>query len=314
MSLAHAHDHHGHSHAHPHGHAHSAASFGRAFLIGTVLNLGFVTIEAGYGILANSVALLADAGHNLSDVLGLLVAWGAAGLALYRPNARFTYGLRRSSIMAALLNAVFLLIAIGAIGVEAAMRLAHPTPVATGTVMTVAAAGILVNGATAALFARGGGHDINIRAAFLHMAGDAMVSAGVVVAGLIIRRTGWLWLDPAVSLAIAVIILLGTWRVLRESVAMSLDAVPDGIDSERVGGALAGLAGVERVHDLHIWAMSTTEVALTCHLYIPSGYPGDAFLRDAAHMLEHDFDIHHVTIQVETRDEEDCKQAAHHAL
>ena len=316
---SHTHDHHDHGdthgrHHHGHGHSHAPANFGRAFLIGTVLNVGFVAVEAGYGVFANSVALMADAGHNLSDVLGLLVAWGAAGLTQARPTARFTYGLRRSSIMAALLNAVFLLIAIGAIGVEASMRLAHPTPVATGTVMLVATAGIVVNGITAALFVGGRNSDINVRAAFLHMLSDAAVSAGVVVAGFVITRTGWLWLDPAVSLVIAAIILAGTWHLLRESVAMSLDAVPGEIDPERVGDALGALPGVARVHDLHIWAMSTTEVALTCHLHMPSGFPGDAFLESAAHMLEHDFAIHHVTIQVETRAEENCKQAPAHAV
>ena len=313
----HHHDHghnHAHGHRHHHGHSHAPANFGRAFLIGTVLNVIFVAIEAGYGFVANSVALLADAGHNLSDVLGLLVAWGAAGLTLAPTSARFTYGLRRSSIMAALLNAVFLLIAIGAIGVEAVMRLAHPAPVKTGMVMLVASIGIVVNGVTAALFAGGRKHDINVRGAFLHMLSDAAVSAGVVVSGFLIAHTGWFWLDPAVSLAIAAIILLGTWHLLREAVAMSLDAVPAEIDPNRVGEALGALPGVVRVHDLHIWAMSTTEVALTCHLTMPSGYPGDAFLHDAAHMLEHDFAIHHVTIQVETEEDEHCKQAPLHAL
>ena len=308
MSTGHHHPHHAH-----HAHDHAPADFGRAFLFGTVLNIGFVAIEAIAGILANSVALLADAGHNLSDVLGLLVAWGATGLTRMRPTTRFTYGLRRSSIMAALFNAVFLFMAVGAIGVEAIMRFSRPAPIETGVVMAVAAAGILVNGVTALLFASGRKGDINVRGAFLHMIADAAVSAGVVVAALVIAGTGWTWLDPATSLVIALVILVGTWRLLRESVAMSLDAVPAEIDPEKVGAVLGGLPGVERVHDLHIWAMSTTEVALTCHLTIPSGYPGDAFLHDAAHMLEHDFDIHHVTIQVETLDAH-CRQAPAHAV
>ena len=302
------------AHDHHHHHDHAPADFGRAFLIGTILNIGFVAVEAVFGIMANSVALLADAGHNLSDVLGLLVAWGAAGLSRFRPTARFTYGLRRSSIMAALFNAVFLFVAVGVIGVEAIMRLSRPAPVETGVIVAVAAAGIVVNGVTALLFARGRAHDINIRGAFLHMIADAAVSAGVVVAGLVIARTGWTWLDPATSLVIAAVILIGTWRLLRESVAMSLDAVPADIEPERVSAALGALPGVARVHDLHIWAMSTTEVALTCHLTMPSGHPGDMFLHDAAHMLAHEFDIHHVTVQVETRDEEHCRQAPAHTL
>ena len=315
MSSNHNHHHdHGHAHGRGHGHSHAPADFGRAFLIGTALNIGFVAIEAVAGIMANSVALLADAGHNLSDVLGLLVAWGAVGLSRFRPTARFTYGLRRSSILAALFNAVFLFVAVGAIGVEAIMRLSRPASIETGLVMAVAAAGIVVNGVTAWLFASGRKGDINIRGAFLHMVADAAVSAGVVIAALMIGYTGWLWLDPVTSLAIAAVILIGTWRLLRESVAMSLDAVPADIEPERVSGALAALPGVTLVHDLHIWVMSTTEVALTCHLTMPSGYPGDAFLHDAAHMLEHDFDIHHVTIQVETDEGGPCRQAPAHAL
>lgn len=313
----------GHSHWHDHGHAHDPdpghhhhvhGDFGGAFLIGTVLNLGFVVLEAGYGIAANSVALLADAGHNLSDVLGLIVAWGAAGLSSRLPTRHYTYGFRRSSILAALFNAVFLLVAIGAIAFEAIRRLADPQPVAGGIVIAVAVAGIVVNGVTAWLFARGRKGDINIRAAFLHMLADAMVSAGVVVAGLVIALTGWLWLDPATSLVIVIVILVGTWGLLRDSLAMSMDRVPAGIAPAEVEAALAGLPGVAHVHDLHIWPMSTTEVALTCHLVMPAGCPGDAFLHDASELLAARFGIGHATIQVERDEATACLQAPAEAL
>ncbi|MCY7340124.1 MAG: cation diffusion facilitator family transporter [Sphingomonas bacterium] len=292
------------------GHDHAPANYGRAFLIGIVLNLGFVAIEATYGILSNSVALLADAGHNLSDVLGLLVAWGAMILARRQPSANFTYGLRRSSILSALFNAVFLLVAVGAIAFEAVQRLGDPRPVAAGTVMAVAAVGIVVNGITALLFARGGKADINIRGAFLHMAADAAVSAGVVVAGFMIGRTGWLWLDPATSLVIVVIIVIGTWGTLKTAIGMSLDRVPEHIPPAEVVAALEALPGVTRIHDLHIWSLSTTEVALTCHLIMPAGCPGDAFLYAASTMLHDRFRIEHATIQVERGSGEDCAQAS----
>ena len=306
-----AHDHAGHSHG---GHSHIPASYGRAFLVGTLLNMGFVALETGYGLAANSVALLADAGHNLSDVLGLLVAWGAATLSRRQPSAHFTYGLRRSSILAALFNAVFLLVAVGAIALEAIDRLADPQPVASGTVMAVAAVGIAINGVTAWLFASGRKDDINIRGAFLHMAADAVVSAGVVVSGYVILRTGWLWLDPATSLVIVAVIMAGTWGLLRDSVAMSLDRVPAGIAPEEVKASLAALPGVTRVHDLHIWSMSTTEVALTAHLVMPHGSPGDAFLHDASAMLHDRFEIGHTTIQVECDETNACAQAPAHRL
>jgi cobalt-zinc-cadmium efflux system protein len=311
MSLHHHHGHgHGHSHGHDHGHSHAPADFGRAFLIGTVLNLAFVIVEAGVGLLAGSMALLADAGHNLSDVLGLGVAWGAAALSRKAPTERFTYGLRKSSVLAALLNAVFLLVAIGAIAFESIHRFSHPEPVSGATVMIVAAIGIAVNVATALMFVSGRKSDLNVRSAFVHMAADAAIAAAVVVAGLIMLRTGWLWLDPAVSLAISVIILFGTWGLLRDSVSMSLDAVPAAIDPADVHSALAGLEGVSRVHDLHIWPMSTTEIALTCHLVMPKGAPGDLFLHGTAAMLHQRFRIHHTTIQVETAEEEECHLAS----
>jgi cobalt-zinc-cadmium efflux system protein len=257
-------------------------------------------VEAGYGFAANSVALMADAGHNLSDVLGLAVAWAGAALAARPPSKRFTYGLRGSSILAALLNALLLMVALGAIVLEAVQRFAEPSAVIGPTVAIVAAVGIAVNGVTAWLFARGREGDINIRGAFLHMAADALVSAGVVVAGLIIWQTGIGWIDPLVSLVIAALIFWQTWGLLRESVEMSLGAVPRGIDFDRVDEALCGLPGVVRVHDLHIWPMSTTEPVLTAHLVMPSGQPGDAFLSGARAMLHDRFGIGHATLQVET--------------
>ena len=265
-----------------------------------------MAVEAFYGLLSNSVALLADAGHNLSDVLGLLLAWGAATLSKREPSAHFTYGLRRSSILSALFNAVFLLVAIGAIAFEAVQRLGDPQPVAGGIVMVVAAIGILINGVTAWLFARGGKHDLNIRGAYLHMAADAAVSAGVVISGLLILQTGWLWIDPVTSLVVVAVILVGTWGLLRRSVAMALDRVPEHIPPADVIEALAGLPGVTRVHDLHIWSLSTTEVALTCHLVMPAGCPGDAFLRRVSDLLHHRFAIGHSTIQVERDYIEQC--------
>jgi len=305
--MAHDHDHHpGHAKAANKGHDHAPADFGRAFLIGIVLNLGFVAVEAFYGLLSNSVALLADAGHNLSDVLGLLLAWGAATLSKRKPSAHFTYGLRRSSILSALFNAVFVLVAIGAIAFEAVQRLGDPQPVAGRTVMTVAAIGIVVNGITAWLFARGSKHDLNIRGAFLHMTADAAVSAGVVISGLLILQTGWLWLDPATSLVIVAVILVGTWGLLRRSVNMALDRVPEHIPPADVITALQLLPGVTRVHDLHIWSLSTTDVALTCHLVMPTGCPGDAFLRGVSDMLHERFEIGHSTIQVERDDRALC--------
>jgi cobalt-zinc-cadmium efflux system protein len=307
MSL---HHHHGHDHGHGHGDVHGPADFSRAFLTGAVLNIAFVAVEAAMGLLAGSMALLADAGHNLSDVLGLGVAWGAATLSRKAPTERFTYGLRKSSVLAALLNALFLLVAIGAIAFESIHRFSHPEPVSGATVMIVAAIGIAVNVTTALMFVSGRKSDLNVRSAFIHMAADAAIAAAVVVAGLIMLKTGWLWLDPAVSLAISVIILFGTWGLLRDSVSMSLDAVPAAIDPADVHSALAGLEGVSRVHDLHIWPMSTTEIALTCHLVMPEGAPGDAFLHGTAAMLHHRFRIHHTTIQVETAEEEECHLAS----
>jgi cobalt-zinc-cadmium efflux system protein len=300
-------DHSGHGHSHSHSsHSHAPADFGTAFAIGIALNTAFVVIEATFGFLSNSVALIADAGHNLSDVLGLLIAWGAGVLSRKRPSARFTYGLRGSSILAALFNAIFLLIATGAIAWEAVLRLFNPAPVAGPTVMVVAAIGIAINGFTAWLFASGRKDDLNIRGAYLHMAADAAVSAGVVVAGLIIYLTGWLWLDPLTSLVIAVITVIGTWGLLRDSVAMSLAAVPAGVEPDKVRATLAAQAGVSEVHHLHIWSLSTSEVALTAELIMPAGHPGDRFLRDVAAELKAHHGIGHATLQIEIGAEGDC--------
>ena len=288
--------------AHDHGHSHAPASFGRAFAIGIALNTAFVVIEATFGILAHSLALVADAGHNLSDVLGLVLAWGASVLVRRSPTLRRTYGLRRSSILAALFNAVFLLVAIGIIAWEAVGRFAHPQPVAGGTVIWVALVGIVINTATALLFLAGRKDDLNIRGAFLHMAADAGVSLGVVLAGIAIIFTGWQWLDPTVSLVIVAVILLGTWGLLRDSVNLALDAVPEGIDAEAVTAYLAALPGVAEVHDLHIWGMSTTETALTAHLVIPGIRDGDALLARVCAELHDRFGIEHATVQVERGD------------
>lgn len=298
-------------HDHDHHHAHGPADFGRAFAIGTLLNLGFVLIEGAAGFLTDSVALLADAGHNLSDVLGLLVAWAGMELARRPASKRFTYGLRSSSILAALTNSVLLLVAVGAIAWEAIGRFSDPPAIEGGTVMLVAGLGIVVNLSTALLFARGRKSDINIRGAYLHMAADAAVSAGVVVGGGLILLTSSEWVDPAVSLAIVAVILWSTWGLARESLTMVLQAVPEGIDADAVRSTLASLPGVARVHDLHIWPMSTTEAALTAHLVMPGGHPGDAFLIDLQHRLAHDFRIDHTTVQIELGEGAECRLHGH---
>lgn len=296
-----AHDH-AHDHGPAHGHDHAPKDFGKAFAVGIALNLIFVTTEAVYGYLANSLALLADAGHNLSDVLGLALAWGATVLVKRLPTKRRTYGLRRSSILASLINAVLLLLAVGAIAWEAIGRFQGPEPVASGTVMAVAGVGIVINGITAWLFASGSKSDVNIRGAFLHMAADAAVSLGVVIAALMMRATGWLWLDPATGLVIVVVITAGTWGLLRHSLDLAMDAVPPHIDPAAVESYLAQLPGVVAVHDLHIWAMSTTEVALTVHLVKPDAQIDDALLTDIQHELREQFGIDHTTVQFELGD------------
>lgn len=294
----------GGAHSHTHGHNHHGhgppADHGRAFAIGIVLNLAFVVVEATYGFLSGSMALVADAGHNLSDVLGLVLAWGAATAARKPASGKFTYGFKSSTILAAMANAGLLLIAVGAILFETLNRFAEPPPVQGRTMVIVAGIGIVINAATAMMFMRGRHSDLNIRGAFLHMAADALVSLGVVVAGVAILLTGEQWIDPATSLVIVAVIAWGTWGLLKDSVKMGLLAVPDGISEDQVRAYLAGLPGVAAVHDLHIWPMSTTETALTAHLVMPGGHPGDAFLHEIAHELAHHHRIGHTTVQVET--------------
>ncbi len=313
----HAHDHanghsHDHSHGHHNGHSHAPADFGTAFAVGIALNVAFVIFGATYGFISNSMALIADAGHNLGDVLGLVAAWIASVLVRRAPSQRFTYGLRSSSILAALFNAVFLLVTTGAIALEAVQRLLHPAPVAGLTVMVVAAIGIVINTGTALMFLRGRNSDINVRGAFLHMAGDAAVSLGVVVAGFAMLQTGWSWIDPAVSLAIVAVIVAGTWGLLRDSLTMTMHAVPPGIDAAAVRFYLQEQPGVTAIHDLHIWPMSTTETALTCHLVMPAGFPGDEALRTMTNHLRDRFAIPHATLQIEIS--EDCALAPDHAV
>jgi len=317
--MAHAPHDHGHEHDHDHGHgahrhfglAHRheghhqhVTNLSVAFALATTLNLAFVIVECVFGLLSHSMALLADAGHNFSDVLGLVAAWIASLLAQHGPTQRYTYGLRGSSILAALLNAIILLIAVGGIVLEAVQRLLSPEPVGGATVIVVAGAGVAINGASAFLLSRGRRDDLNVRSAFAHMLSDAVVSVGVAAAGAIIVVTGWLWFDPLVSIVIAVVIVVGTWRLLRRSLDMALHAVPAGIDAAAVRRELAEIPGVAAVHDLHIWPMSTTTTALTCHLIMPGGHPGDAVLTKIADELHDRFGIEHTTIQVETGDPE----------
>ncbi|MBE9125425.1 MULTISPECIES: cation diffusion facilitator family transporter [unclassified Coleofasciculus] len=285
-----------------HGHEHAPTNYNRAFAIGTALNLGFVIIEALFGFLTQSLALLADAGHNLSDVLGLLLAWGANILAQHPPTKHYTYGLGRSSILAALLNAIVLILVMGGIAWEAIRRFVNPSPVPGITIIVVAAVGVVINTVTALLFMSGRKEDLNIRGAFLHMAADALVSVGVVLAGVAILTTGWLWFDPIVSLIIVVVVVVGTWQLLRDSLRLALDAVPAGIEPQAVRTYLTERPGVAQVHDLHIWAMSTTETALTAHLVMPQGYPGDAFLTETVKELHDHFGVEHATLQVEIGD------------
>jgi cobalt-zinc-cadmium efflux system protein len=292
------------------GHDHAPKDFGRAFAIGTALNLGFVVVQATFGVLAHSLALLADAGHNLGDVLGLVLAWWASHLVKTPPTARRTYGLGRSSILAALANAVFLLVTVGGITWEAIRRFGDPAPVNGGTVIWVATLGIVINLGTAFLFMSGRKGDLNVKGAFLHMAADAAVSAGVVMAGILILLTGWHWLDPVTSLAINAVIVWGTWGLLRDATNLALDAVPAGIDVDQVKSHLAGLPGVVAVHDLHIWALSTTKTALTAHLVKSDDKLDDALLARTCADLREKFGIGHATIQFERGDDaHPCGQA-----
>ena len=307
--MAHHHDHandHGHDHGHA-GHSHAPDHFGFAFAVGVALNTGFVIAELVFGYAANSLALISDAVHNFSDVIALLLAWGAAWLAQKQPTHRHTYGYRRASILAALFNAGLLLIAVGGIAVEAVNRMQEPAKVAGWTVVLVAALGIVVNGSTALLFMRGRHGDLNIRSAYLHMAADAGVSFGVVIAALVIMATGWLWVDPAISLCIAAVVLASGWGLAKDSVNLALDGVPKGIELAKVKDFLIRLEGVTELHDLHIWAMSTNETALTAHLVRPAGF-NDAFLHGACEQLSRRFNIHHATLQIEASSEV-CKLA-----
>lgn len=293
-----------------HSHSHTQVDYNRAFIISVTLNSTFVIIEAVYGILANSLALLADAGHNLSDVLGLILAWIASLLARRPPTARRTFGLRRSSILAALLNASFLLVISGGIAWEAILRFREPAPVAGMTVIVVAAIGIAINTGSALMFLSGRDRDLNIKGAFLHLVADAAVSAGVVLVGIAIVLTGQLWFDPAVSLIVSAVIVAGTWQLFLEALNLVTDAVPAGIEPLAVRTYLAELPGVAEVHDLHIWAMSTTETALMAHLVIPNEHPGDAFLMEVAEGLHSRFSIEHTTLQIESGDPNyPCPQA-----
>ena len=314
--MAHQHDHSQHDHAHDHdhgyshghvGHSHAPDHFGFAFAAGVTLNTVFVVAELAFGYAANSLALISDAVHNFSDVISLLLAWAALWLARKQPTQQHTYGYRRASILAALVNAGLLLIAVGGIAVEAINRIQEPAAVAGWTVVLVAALGILVNGSTALLFMRGRHGDLNIRGAYLHMAADAGVSFGVVVAALVIMATGWLWVDPAISLGIAAVVLASGWGLARDSVNLALDGVPKGIELAKVKDYLVTLEGVTELHDLHIWAMSTNETALTAHLVRPAGF-NDAFLHGVCEQLSHRFNIHHATLQIEASGEV-CKLA-----
>jgi len=294
---------HSHSHAHDHTHSHGGdargARLGRAFAAGIALNVAFVIAEVVLGLMANSLALVADAMHNLSDVVGLVLAWGASALALRPPSARFTYGFRGSTILAALANAMLLLVVTGGIAWEALHRLKNPGIVNETLMIWVAIAGIVINGVTAGFFMADRKSDLNVRGAYLHMAADAGVSAGVALAGAGMLLTGWLWLDPAVSLVIVATIFVGTWGLLRDSVKLALHAAPESVDPGEVRGYLCALKGVAEVHDLHIWGMSTTETALTAHLVMPAGHPGDDFIAHVVHDIEHRFRIGHVTLQIE---------------
>ena len=308
----HAHEqdeHHDHGHSHGHHHHPPPEQITRAFAVGIGLNVVFVLVEFGAGVLADSLALIADAGHNLSDVLSLVMAWAATRLARRDPTPHRTYGFRRGTILSSLISSVLLLVAMGAIAWEALLRFRNPAPVAGDLMIGVAAVGVLINGLTAWLFASGRHGDLNIRAAFMHMVGDAAVSVGVVIGGIGVLTVGWLWLDPAISLVIVAVIVVGTWGVLTESLDMAFDAVPKNVDPHDVREYLQRLPGVSGIHDLHIWAMSTTETALTAHLVMPGGNQDDAYLRNVANELKRRFRIAHTTLQVEHGTGPDCDQS-----
>lgn len=303
-----------HDHAKGVGHTHAPAAFGAAFAIGTALNLGFVAVEALFGVFSNSVALLADAAHNFGDVLGLVAAWIAYILSKRHPTQSYTFGLGKSSILAALFNALLLMVAVGGITWEAIQRLINPAPVVATTVMVVAAVGIVINGATALLFASGRKEDLNVHAVFTHMIADAAVSAGVIAAGLIISITGWLWVDPLTSMLVNIAIVWGTWSILRRSLSMAMAGVPEGTDLGDVRDFLMNLPGVKDVHDLHVWPLSTTQTAMSCHLLIPTGYPGDKYILDATRELKEKFGIGHPTFQIEIDEAVACPFAPDHIV
>lgn len=301
LRVSHAHDHeHGHDHDHDHG---------RAFVVGMVLNFGFVVLEVVYGLVSHSMALLADAGHNVSDVLGLALAWGATVLVRRKPSKRRTYGMKKASVLTALVNGLLLVAATGAIAEESIRRLRNPAPVHGELVMAIALVGVLVNGGSALLFMRGKQRDLNVRSAFVHLAGDAAIALGVAAAGAIIHFTHFDLLDPIVSLLVSLLVFLSALGVLRDSLGLIMDAVPEGIDIDKVRGYLAALAGVREVHDLHVWPMSTTEVALTAHLVMDAMPEGNDLLRRVAKELHDEFEIGHATIQVETPESDPCHLA-----
>ena len=313
----HTHCNHDHSHAHGHHHHHGHHStadrgYGRIFLASVALNSLFIAIELYYGYISGSLALMADAGHNASDVAALLLAWGGMALAQRKPGGRYTYGLQSASIMAALINSLLLLVAVIAIAWEALMRLGTPNAPDAQTMIVVALIGTIINAATAWLLHRGQTHDLNIRGAYLHMAADALISLGVVISGVLIMLTGWLWLDAATSLLISLMTVAGTWRLLKDSLGLALHAVPAAISIDEVKGYLGSQNGVAQVHDLHVWAMSTTSIALSAHLLMPQGHPGDEFLHHVTHELAERFGIDHATLQIETsNDAQACRLSQH---
>jgi cobalt-zinc-cadmium efflux system protein len=292
---------------HHHSHAPAPSNLNVLFATGVALNIAIVGLQTAYGLIAHSTALLADAGHNLGDVISLAVAWGAATLTKLPPTERFTYGLRSTSIVAAVFNALFLLVVMGGIAWEAIRRLSEPVAVQGSVVMAIAAVAIVINGISAWLFSSGRHQDINVRGAFLHLLSDALVSFGVLISGALIVVTHWYWLDPLATLIVVAVIIFGTWDLLKESFQMVLGAVPTGIDPGKVRIFLSGLPGVSRVHDLHIWPLSTTQTALTCHLVMPAGHPGDEFTSRIAERLHAQFNIEHSTLQIELSEDADCR-------
>lgn len=298
-------EHHSYHH-HGHSHSHSPPNYGRAFAVGILLNTIFISAEVFYGFMSHSLALVADAGHNLGDVLGLFLAWGATALGRRAATERHSYGFQRSTVLAALANAVFLLVAVGGIVLEAIHRFTAPSTITAQIVIWVATVGIFINAGTAMMFMSGRKGDLNIRGAFLHMAADAVISAGVVVGGIIIMFTGWQWVDPALSLTLSASIVYGAWKLLRDSLNLALDAVPEGIDAAAVRAYLLGLPAVTDAHHLHIWGLSTTEAALTVHLVLADDTRSNALLHDINHELHERFGIGHATIQFESIGEVAC--------